>query len=421
MRRQDEAGGGAGPPGRRRARPCRLCAETHWNVYEKQADSGVWYARVWHKGRVVKKKAGPHALAKKVAKKWEVDIAEGKFFPQAIALTEDPLKKAIAAYLDRRTDLGSDWKSVADWWLAQPELKASTTVRDFAISLDAIEAIKKRRVTTSAASTWNKAVAFLHAFYEDYETRRRKTAPTTPPVQNPMKKMRATENNQRVRWLTDDEEARLLAKLPSPADQAIVLAALHSGARRGNIFAWEWRRDVNLDTRRVRTWHRKGRTKVLHEKWLPINSALLKLLRELPSRLRSEWVFPNAYGTGPIDAKNWYRRVFLPARKAAGIENFHFHDLRHTTGSRLRHRGVPLEDVAEALGHADTRVTQRYAHMAPGRMDDVMEILARPASESTNRPDAGSVADPDRSLTDPRTDPGVDQVNTGPEGLAATA
>jgi integrase len=409
---QDERG--ADPPDRRKAKPCRLCEERHWNVFEKTPESDDWYARVWHKSRVVKKKVGPHGLARKVAKKWEVQIAEGKFFPQALTPTDEPLKAAINAYLDRRSDLGDDWHRVADWWLAQPEVKASTTVRDFAVSLAAIEAIKKRRTATNAASTWNKAVAFLHAFYEDYEDRRRKSQPDAVPVQNPMKKMRATEQNVRVRFLTDDEEHRLLANLPDPVDQAIVLAALHSGARRGNIFAWEWTRDVRLETRRVRTWHYKGRTKGLHERWLPINGALLKLLRDLPSRLRSRWAFPNANGTGPMDPKNWYRRTFKPAAHAAAegktaeekktdpIYSFRFHDLRHTTASRLRQRGVPIEDVAEALGHADTRVTQRYAHIAPGRLDAVMELLVAPA-------------------TDPRTDPSAVEANTASGTRSARA
>ena len=157
-------------------------------------------------------------------------------------------------------------------------------------------------------------------------------------------------------------------------------------------------------------------------RWRPTLPGTAILLRGFPSRLRFRWVFPNANGTGPIDPKNWYRRTFKAAvRKAATsksdpILDFRFHDLRHTTASRLRHLGVPIEDVAEALGHSDTRVTQRYAHIAPGRMDAVMELLASRATCP-----AGPSGDSSESTTDPRTDPSADQANTARDERSATA
>ncbi len=217
----------------------------------------------------------------------------------------------------------------------------------------------------------------LHAFYEDYESRRRRKHPHTPPIANPLKGLRLTEHNERIRFLTDDEETRLRAALANPVDWTIVLTAMHSGAREGNVFRLRWPTDVNFTSRMLRTWSRKGRKKVLRERWVPINDELHRALVALPSRGRSEFLFPNASNTASLDPKNWYHRVWKPALREAKIENLRFHDLRHTTASRLRHRGVPIEDIAEVLGHADTRVTQRYAHIAPGRLRDVMQLLAR--------------------------------------------
>lgn len=110
---------------------------------------------------------------------------------------------------------------------------------------------------------------------------------------------------------------------------------------------------------------------------MPINDELLALLRALPSRGRSDCMFPNARNTGPLDAGNWYARVFKPWLEAAEITDFRFHDLRHTTATRLRAQGVPIEDIAKVLRHADTRMTERYAHMAPGRLHDVVQALCR--------------------------------------------
>ena len=96
-------------------------------------------------------------------------------------------------------------------------------------------------------------------------------------------------------------------------------------------------------------------------------------LRELSEGER-RWVLPSATGATHLDPKNWYHRTWLPwlARCAvpkpgkATIRDFHFHDLRHTTATRLGLAGARIRDIATALGHADDRMAQRYEHAALG-------------------------------------------------------
>ena len=102
-------------------------------------------------------------------------------------------------------------------------------------------------------------------------------------------------------------------------------------------------------------------------------------LRDLPSRLRSEWVFPSETGATALDAKNYMHRVFTPALKKARIVGFRWHDLRHTFASRLVMAGVDIRTVQELMGHRTIAMTLRYAHLSPAHRLDAMQRLTRPA------------------------------------------
>src|SRR5439155_17839464 len=97
------------------------------------------------------------------------------------------------------------------------------------------------------------------------------------------------------------------------------------------------------------------------------------LLRKRPSRLHSEWVFPNQRGTKPIKADNFVWRAFRPALASASIQNFRWHDLRHTFASRLVMRGVDIRSVQELMGHKTITMTLRYSHLSPGHLAEAVQ------------------------------------------------
>jgi integrase len=127
-----------------------------------------------------------------------------------------------------------------------------------------------------------------------------------------------------VRFLGDDEQRALAAALPDIDDWSKVLVALHTGLRRGEQFGLRWEY-VDFATGILTI----PRSKSGEARRLPMNDTVRAVLRALPSRLKSPWVFPSDMGETPLDAQNFLNRVFLPALRRTNISNFRWHDLRH--------------------------------------------------------------------------------------------
>jgi integrase len=116
---------------------------------------------------------------------------------------------------------------------------------------------------------------------------------------------------------------------------------------------------------------------------VPMNEELRGILRVLGSRLKSPWVFGGPRGKAALDATNYMNRVFGPAVERAEIEDFRWHDLRHTFASRLVMAGVDLSTVRELMGHKTITMTQRYAHLSPAHKLNAVERLARRVTGTT--------------------------------------
>jgi len=161
--------------------------------------------------------------------------------------------------------------------------------------------------------------------------------------------------------------------------------ALHTGLRQSNEFHLLWA-DVNFDTVTI-TVRRSKSGEAYH---VPMNEDVRAALRDLPSRLRSEWVFPSDTGKTPVDAKNYMHRVFNPALKRARIAGFRWHDLRHTFASRLVMAGVDIRTVQELMGHKTLAMTLRYAHLSPAHRLDAVQRLTRPRTDTTTDTDSNA-------------------------------
>lgn len=153
---------------------------------------------------------------------------------------------------------------------------------------------------------------------------------------NPVKLIKfEKENNQRVRYLTHEEIQRLIEGA-KPHLKPIILTALHTGMRRGEILKLKWEH-VNLKIRVIAINHTKNQ----EGKQIPIDRVLYDTFNGLPSKLQAEYVFMNRKGRPYQDIKKGFHATV----KRAGIRNFRFHDLRHTFASHLVMNGADLATV----------------------------------------------------------------------------
>ncbi len=189
----------------------------------------------------------------------------------------------------------------------------------------------------------------------------------------------AKEPEGRLRFLTEDEIQRLLEaceRSQNPYLKAMVTIALHTGMRKGEILGLEWERvDFSRGVLLLE------QTKSGRRREVPMNRAVDDALSSLPGPTSGGLCFRKTNGA----AWGSIRTAFERACKAARIEKFRFHDLRHTCASWLVMRGRSLKEVQELLGHREFSMTLRYAHLAPDRLREAVASLEDFSTSSAQR------------------------------------
>jgi integrase len=198
-------------------------------------------------------------------------------------------------------------------------------------------------------------------------------------VPNPAQGRRLKEPEGRVRWITRDE-ATTLIDAAEAVDQAphlrdLIILGLHTGMRRNEMLGLEWRRvDLQAGLVYLEAEHQKsgkvGSVPLNIEARQAILSRANFRSHYCPS---SPWVFCNRKGDRIASVK----KSFKAACRAAGIEDFHLHDLRHTCAAWLVQAGVPLPEIRDLLRHSTIKVTERYAHLAPHNVREAVNRLSR--------------------------------------------
>lgn len=231
------------------------------------------------------------------------------------------------------------------------------------IKLADIERFRTRRLKAgTAATTLNRQVGALKAALQkalDWELIET----------HPLARLKPLKVDKRgvVRYLDTQETQRLLHTLEdaNPWLRALVTVALNTGLRRGELLALQWS-DIDFK-RRMLVVHGSG-AKSGQTRHVPLNSTAVDALK----RWRGDIV---PMKTLPVFGQREFKKAWASVLKRAGIEDFRFHDCRHTFASNLVSAGVPLNTVRELLGHAKAEMTLIYAHLAPDTMKSAVELI----------------------------------------------
>ena len=227
---------------------------------------------------------------------------------------------------------------------------------------------------------------------------------------NPIEKIEALkeyDSDTKLRYLTDEERARLTIALDDREKKMkaervnhnkwlkergqplmplldgkfvdhikpMVLLSLHTGMRQGNLFALTWG-DIDFLSKTLTLTAAKSKGGKTNR--IPLNSVAHKLLTawraQSANTAEDTLVFPS-----PKTGKqlNNVKKAWAAILKAAKIEDFRWHDMRHDFASQLVMNGVDLNTVRELLCHANMEMTMRYAHLAPSVKQNAVELLSK--------------------------------------------
>ena len=185
---------------------------------------------------------------------------------------------------------------------------------------------------------------------------------------SPMKSVQfLKEPAGRLRFLETEEIVKLLSNC-SPSLRPIVVLAVFTGMRRGEILGLKWN---NID-------YKRGiitllDTKNGQKREVPMSDTVKNAIIQVRKHPGSPYVFCNEHGQGRHDI----RKSYATALKKSAIIGFRFHDLRHTFASQLVMSGIDLNTVRELLGHKDITMTLRYSHLAPRHRQHAVDILSK--------------------------------------------
>ena len=199
--------------------------------------------------------------------------------------------------------------------------------------------------------------------------------------ENPVKEVQFFQERQIEMKILTREEIERLIDSASLQLRPILIIALNTGMRKGEILRLRWN-DIDFENQYISLWE----TKSNRPRKIPMSG--LVSLTLAAKKKEQEFVFSNPRTGRPLSD---LQTCFKAACRKAAVGDLRFHDLRHTAATYMVTGGIDLVTVKEILGHATIQMTMRYAHPTPENKRHAVEVLAplfdeKSTNSSTNQP-----------------------------------
>ena len=312
--------------------------------------------------------------AKAWAAKTESDLGHGTYVPTTVdrrRTLADLIDKYRTEYLPVKKNNrdGAKQERLLDWWREEyGYLSLDRLQPDVIGEARAKLAQRKNRYGDPVSgATVNRYLAALSAVCK-WAWKEQRWLPENPVLAV----SKESEGEGIVRFLSDDERAALFKACRAhrnPNIYTAVVLALATGARASNIRFLQWE-DVDRDAWTLTVRETKNGT----PRTIPVVGAAQTALQAhyKADPTKDGWVFKGSRD----DAPGTFDSAWQAVRKTAGLDDFRFHDLRHTTASYLTQSGAGLAQVAEALGHKTLAMARRYSHQSPEHVRATLASIA---------------------------------------------
>ncbi len=314
----------------------------------KRKDSSSWWVKIIIDGRKVQRSTGTDDKIKAQefhdrlkAQMWEQNRLGVK--------TRRSWKEAVVRWLEETSEKATheeDRRKLIwlDAYLGERLLDE--------INLDVIDSIRAAKLKEASKATTNRYLALIRSILirsrGEWEW-----------IDKAPKVRLFKEFASRERSLTQAQAGRLLAELPEH-QRDVVLFALATGLRQSNVLKLEWSQ-INLEQRHA--WIHAAQSKNRRPIAIPLNDAAYAvLMRQKGKHLERVFTFRGK----PLNSAN--TRAWQRALVRAGIDDFRWHDLRHTWATWQRQAGTPTHELQRLGGWRTGAMVERYAHLAPDHL-----------------------------------------------------
>ena len=344
-------------------------------VYQR---GGQWWIELRYRGKRFREAIGPDEdLARDVLAQRRVEIRENRFFPDKVK-EPDPVKfydfaKQYLEWAKANKKPSGYQKLVSLMRQVNREFETRTIQEITTWQIEKYKARRKDEVKTPRSkgltkalgtqtkvikpATVNRELALLkHMFTKAIEWGKLRD--------NPAKKVKLLKGEvRRVRYLMPEEVQSLLSNCADHL-RPIVTVALNTGMRKSELLGLMWNQ-VNFEQGIITLTETKNNER----RDIPMNETVKAKLKEIERK--GDHVFYDGDGRTFRNV----RKSFDTAVRKSKIEDFRFHDLRHTFASNLVMEGVDIMTVKELMGHKDLTMTLRYSHLAPNHKTRAVNIL----------------------------------------------